>query len=409
MPDGSNILLLNRKIKHAVRDLGAVQGNETPNAGLYNDRAAAKASRHLEVDGGYIDGWEGVFRFRSPWTIPATECGGIVGCGHGFVPYPFDFPNAHGTVFRHEGLGDFITLSGVKRGGIRNVAFAPVRFKSSGSEIIAKDRCNTLRLENLWFQWCNRAITVENSVYVDVQHVTCYSYTGDAAFYVSQSAAGVWNEKTIFKRCNAYQTGRYGPVGAYPQYFIAYTPGTPQTVPIGYWTEANGIIWQAIQGGTTSGAFPATPNWFYSTDPTNQWANDGTVKWGFFARIGSAGWLADSGGNYMIVDDCESNAPSAVKLQNTFAGGTAPKVLHVRNCHFDHNWSHIVQICAGAMEAMVHHNTLGGSAFGNGVNIAAGADKFIVTDNLIAGNPAGNIVNNAGTSATKIVERNVLY
>lgn len=404
--------LINRKIKHAIRDLGAVEGNDTPGAGIYNDRAAKRASRHFEIEGGYVDGWEGVFRFRSAWAIGASESWGLRGCGMGTSRWPPDFSGAHGTVFRYEGQGNFITASAANCGEIKDIAFWPLLHKTSGAEIMLKDRCNTNTLERLLFNLPYRAVHIENSVYTDCEKLTSYSPYGDAHFLVTGSPTTLTshNEKAVFRRCNAYMTLRHATLpGA--STFTNYTPGTPQAMPLGQYTEINGHVWQATTGGTTSGTGPAAPSsWALAHDRTGIFVTDGSVIWGWIMRSFNTGWLADSGGDYMVVDNCESNAASAVKAVNTFSGGTAPKKLHAMNGHYDHCWSHTIWIEAACREFNIHHNHAEASARGTGICLGhASQDEFAVTDNYLAHNAGGQLTNVPGANGTtRIVERNIL-
>ena len=393
MPYDSAPYSFSRKIKHAVRDLGAVEGNDTPGAGIYNDRAASKASRHFECEGGFVDGWEGVFRFRSQWQIGPSESWGIVGCGAGAERYPFDLSGAHGTVFRHEGQGDFIVASGAHLGGIRDIAFWPVAHKTSGAEIKLTNRCNSNLFRRLLFNLPYRAMTVEDCVYTDVERAACYSPFGDAGFYVSgrpDNASA--NEKTVFRRCNVYLTQRAAPqpsAATFKNYAnnLAVVTGD-------YIDWVNGHMWQAVQGGTTapSGGGPAPPaSWLNSQDRTSIFVADGSVIWGWYGRVFVAGWLVDSGGDYVKVEDCESNAASAVKAVNTFSGGTAPKKLRVLNSEFDHCMSHTIWVNAACKEFRISGNDAEASARGTGICIDnASADRFRVTENFLTANAGGN-------------------
>lgn len=409
MPDGG-LTLINRKIRNALRE-GAVEGDETPGAGIRNDRIAKKAARHFECDGGYYDGWEGVFRFKSQWQIAANDACGLVGVNMGYERYPFDFSGAHGTVFRHEGQGDFIVGTGIKQSEFRNIAFAPVLNKTSGAEIKLTGRSNKNLFSRLLFNLPYRAMHIEDSVYTDVEHSLVYSPYGDAAFYVTgnPSTLSSHTEKAVFRRTNVYLTQRAAPQ---PSAATFKNYANSLAVSLGDYTEVNGYMWQATQAGTTasSGGGPVPPaGWIYSQDRTGVFVADGSVIWGWYGRTFVTAFMADSGGDYMIVDDCESNAASAVKAVNTFGGGTAPKKLHVRNSHFDHCMSHVIWVAAACKEFKIHHNDAEASARGTGICVDnASADNFQITENFLAANAGGNkTIVPSINGTTRIYERNI--
>lgn len=404
MPDG--LTIFSRKIKSALRDFHAAEGNEVPNAGLYNDRAAALAVAHWNTEGGFTE-WEGVFRFRSAMPTVVSKNGGFVGAGPGVCLWPFDFPGPNGTVFRHEGQGDFLTLNGNWNGVVRDIAFWPVYHKTSGAEIMVKGRSNQNRFDRLLFNLPYRAVHVENAVYTDLEYCVVYDPFSDGAFYVSGSPSVLseHNEKTTFRRCNTYTSQRHAQT---PELSVRKIWSAGLAVSAGDYCEVNGHILQCVQGGTTGGTAPVLPTYTLSTDRPGVQIADGTAKWGYYCRSFLAGVLIDSGGDYVTVDDCEFlQGAHALRTQNTFAGGDPAKQIHYRNNQTDHSWSHAVWFAAANKQFSVIESAMESSVLGTGLNIAAGCDEFFVDKNWFRYNNGGAFTNSAGTGSTRVVGANI--
>lgn len=295
-------------MRNAVTDFGAV-GDDATN----NDAAAGAAIAYCNATGGAVEWPQGVYRFDNP--LPALTRGAML--GESVVR-----ASLSGTVFRlNAATGDTIAIAqGAQAVRIANVAFWPVRFKTSGYEI--HDRGTDTLIENCGFYFCNGGIRFGGGANgSSARRLRAYAIFG-ADFLLFQGtspAAADWCQAIVVDDWIYYNPWPIAQPNA-TSYKGAWAAGPYAAGDV---VNANGQIWQARNAGASVSAPNKAGLFVNSTDPFSIFFNDNGIAWQCIESASGAAFRMNSNALVLTISNAQINvAGTGGWMQHTMGGGS---------------------------------------------------------------------------------------